>query len=157
MKKLFFFACVLLSLNVFGQTHLQPLRLGIIVNNVDSATHWYEKNLGFEVYKKMSFPEYDGLKINFLKCNKFEIELVEKKTSLSVKQLKPDYDNNKTPLQGIMKLAFEVDNIHQLFNQFKKEKQIKFVIELSHDKAFDVDFFMMEDLDGNLLQFIGKK
>jgi hypothetical protein len=42
----------------------------------------------------MSFPEYDGLKINFLKRNKFEIELVEKKTSLFVKQLKPDYDSN---------------------------------------------------------------
>jgi hypothetical protein len=56
-----------------------------------------------------------------------------------------------------MKLAFEVDNIQQLFNQFKKENQIKFVIELSHDKTFDVDFFMIEDLDGNLLQFIGKK
>jgi uncharacterized glyoxalase superfamily protein PhnB len=157
MKKIYFFACLLFSINVFGQTQLKPIRLGIIVNNIDNATRWYEKNLGFEVYKRMSFPEYDGLKINFLKRDQFEIELVEKMMSLSIKKLKPDYDSNKTPLEGIMKLAFEVNDIQLLFNQLKKNNQVKFVTKLSHDQTFDVDFFMIEDLDGNLLQFLGKK
>lgn len=101
----------------------------------------------------MSFPEYDSLKINFLKGKSFELELMEKKTSFNIKNRIPGYDINKQPLQGFYKIAFTVNNIEQLYSRLKK-KNVTEVLGLTDDKAFNSTFFIIQDLDGNLLQFI---
>jgi catechol 2,3-dioxygenase-like lactoylglutathione lyase family enzyme len=154
MKTLFFIICGLITSGLYGQLKLEPIRLGITVKNVEQASHWYEDNLGFKTYKKMDFPDYDGLKIYFLRQGEFEIELIEKRTSFSIKHLRPDYDLNKEPLEGLSKMAFRIDNLGQLFEKLKRNG-VKQIMGITHDKEFDIDFFMIEDLDGNILQFIG--
>ena len=154
MKTIFLIIWGLLAQNIYGQIKLEPFRLGITVKNAEHASNWYQDNLGFTVYKKMSFPEYDSLKIYFLKQGEFEIDLVEKKTSFSIKELRPDYNLNREPLEGFYKIVFRIDSLRQTYEKLKKNG-VKEIIGLTHDEVFDVDFFMIEDTDGNILQFIG--
>lgn len=149
-------AILSLTFTTFSQATLQPLRVGITVSNIDRASAWYEKNLGFITYKKMQFPEYDSLYIHFLKQGEFEIELVSKKTMLSIQKLRPGYDMNKEPLQGFIKLVFTSNDIQALFQKLQ-QNGVKEVLGITHDKEFNVDFFLIEDMDGNLLQFIQMK
>lgn len=155
MKTIFFIICGLITSSLYGQVKLEPFRLGVTVKSVEQAAHWYEDNLGFKTYKKMDFPDYDGLKIYFLRQGEFEIELIEKKTSFSIERLRPDYDINKEPLEGFSKIAFRVDNLEQTFEKLKRNG-VKEIMGITHDSEFDVDFFMVEDTDGNILQFIGR-
>lgn len=146
----------LFTISVFGQIKLTPHLLGIVVKNVDSSAKWYEEKLEFKVYEKMDFPEYDSLKIYFLKQGNFEIELIEKKTSFSIKNLRPDYDINKDPLRGISKITFLTENIAQVFTKVK-QSGAKIAYELVNDKTRGVSFFIIEDPDGNMVQLIEKK
>jgi catechol 2,3-dioxygenase-like lactoylglutathione lyase family enzyme len=155
MKTIFLIICGLLAQSLYGQIKLEPFRLGITVKNVEQASHWYEDNLGFKTYKRMKLPEYDSLKIYFLKQGEFEIELIEKKTSFSIKDLRPDYNLNKEPLEGFSKIAFRIDSLKLTYEKLKKNG-VKEIVGLTHDVAFNVDFFIIEDIDGNMLQFIGR-
>jgi len=155
MKTAFLVICGLLANSLYGQIKLEPYRLGITVKNAEQAAQWYQQNLGFKVYKQMSFPEYDSLKIYFLKWETFEIELVEKKTSFSIKDVRPGYNINKEPLEGFSKIAFRTDSLRQTYEKLKKNG-VKEIMGLTHDEGFNVDFFIIEDPDGNMLQFIGQ-
>jgi uncharacterized glyoxalase superfamily protein PhnB len=153
MKAVIILLTLILAGNTYAQTSFQPYRLGIVVKDADRASEWYEKNLGFKSYKKMSFPEYDSLKIDFLRSADFEIELVQKKTSLSIHKLHPGYNMNKEPLEGFAKIAFRTKDIKAWYEKLKKNG-VKEVMGITYDKTFNADFFMIEDIDGNLLQFI---
>lgn len=131
----------------------EPFRLGITVRNVDQASRWYEENLDFKTYKRMNFPEYDSLKIYFLRNGEFEIELIEKRTSFSIRTLRPDYNLNKEPLEGFAKVAFRIDNIGQVYEKLKRNG-VKEIMGITHDQEFREDFFIVEDMDGNVLQFV---
>lgn len=154
---LLFFAFLVVVNGATAQIdQLAPHRIGIIVSNVDSAVVWYQQHLGCRLYKSMDFPEYDSLKIRFLQHPYFDIELVEKKTSIPIKKLLPDYDINKAPLQGLAKVSFRVPHIKEVFARMQQNK-VRITIPLTHDKTFDTDFFMIEDRDGNMLQFLEDK
>ena len=156
MKTIFLIISGLVTTNLYGQFKLDPYRLGITVKNIEHASHWYEENLGFKAYKKMDFPEYDSLKIRFLRQGDFEIELIEKRTSFSIKSLRPNYSFSNEPLEGFSKIAFRVDDLRQMYEKLKRHG-VKEILGITHDKEFDVDFFMVEDIDGNILQFIEAK
>jgi catechol 2,3-dioxygenase-like lactoylglutathione lyase family enzyme len=156
MKYILIFFFVSITINLFGQGAIRPYRLGVTVQNADSSSKWYEEKMGFETYKKMSFPEYDSLRIYFLKKDSFEIELIEKRTSFSIKTFVPGYDLNKAPLRGLSKIVFKVDHINQFYQRIR-QKGAKEVLSVTHDEVFNVDFFIIEDLDGNFLQFIEPK
>jgi catechol 2,3-dioxygenase-like lactoylglutathione lyase family enzyme len=152
------FLIVLLALgssSLNGQQKLEPLRVGIIVKDVDQVSRWYETNLGFTTYKRMAFPQYDSLQIFFLRQGDFEIELVQKRTSFSIKSLRKDYDINKEPLEGFVKIVFRVKDIVKIHDKVKRNG-VKEILGITHDKEFDLDFFMIEDPDGNLLQFVSQ-
>jgi catechol 2,3-dioxygenase-like lactoylglutathione lyase family enzyme len=123
------------------------------VKNIDSSAQWYQKNLGYKLDRKMQFPEYDSLQICFLKSSTFEIELVSKRTSFPIQRFVPDFDINKAPLQGLVKIAFQVANLETLYRQLKG-REVKELLGISYDKATDSDFFVITDPDGNMLQFI---
>jgi uncharacterized glyoxalase superfamily protein PhnB len=133
----------------------EPYRIGIIVKNVEQAARWYESNLEFKTYKKMEFPEYDSLKIYFLRQENFEIELVEKKTSFPLKKVMPEYDINKEPLEGFCKIAFRIKDIKLVYEKMKKNG-VKEIMPITYDKELKVEFFIVEDNDGNMIQFISR-
>lgn len=139
----------------FAQS-VKPHTIGIVVQDIEKSTKWYEEVLELKLYKEMSFPEYDSLKINFLKGKEFQLELLEKKTSFSISKYVPGYSLNDKPLLGFSKLAFTVPNIEQLYERLKK-KDVKEVLGITEDKEFNSRYFIIKDLDGNILQFITPK
>lgn len=153
MNKLLIIFSFLIAQNSLAQLKIEPARIGIVVSDVDKASSWYHVNLDFKEYKRMEFPAYDSTRIVFSKNAQFEIELIEKKTSLSIKSLKPDYDFNKEPLEGIFKITFDVTGIEQVYNRIKGNG-VKEIIGLTYDTEFKQNFFIVEDCDGNLIQLI---
>lgn len=136
----------------FAQS-IKPHTIGIVVADVEKSTKWYEQVLGLKLYKEMSFPEYDSLKINFLKGYEFQLELMEKKTSFTISTYVPDYSLNDKPLIGFSKVAFVVTNIEQLYEQLKIKK-VTVILGITEDKEFNSKYFIIKDPDGNILQFV---
>jgi catechol 2,3-dioxygenase-like lactoylglutathione lyase family enzyme len=143
------------SQSLHAQT-IAPYRIGIVVSNAERSTAWYEEYLEFKCYKRMDLPQYDSLKINFLKRDGFEIELVQKATSFSVRDIVKEYDIDKAPLEGFVKLAFRVENIHETYRSIHHPR-VKEIMGVTFDDAMSCDFFLIEDPDGNMLQFISPR
>jgi catechol 2,3-dioxygenase-like lactoylglutathione lyase family enzyme len=155
MKYSIYVLLLLSSLASFGQKEFKPVRLGIIVKNVDSSSLWYQNTLGFKEYKRLQFPAYDSMKIAYLQKSGFEVELVQQQNTVSAEELKKNFDKAKTPLRGMVKLAFKVTKLSALYNEVRGKAKV--LLPITNDKELNVDFFMIEDPDGNLLQFVQSK
>ena len=89
-----------------------------------------------------------------MKLGEVELELIQKNTSISISKFIPDYyaDVDKSPLRGFTKIAFLVNDVETLSEKLK-QKEVKFYANLFRDDEFELWSFIIEDLDGNLLQF----
>lgn len=130
-----------------------PNLVGVYVCSAENSAQWYTEKLGFKTFKKMDFPEYDSLKIYFLEKENFRLELIQKKTALSAKNVIKNYDEEKTPLLGFAKLSFIVKNIKELEDKLKSEN-VKIRYPLIKDNEFKEMSFIVEDPDGNYIQFV---
>jgi catechol 2,3-dioxygenase-like lactoylglutathione lyase family enzyme len=131
---------------------LCPYLVGLIVADISKSADWYHEHLGFEIAKTMDFPELDSLRIVFLKRDASELELVQKRSSISIKKYVPDYDQNASPVQGITKVAFWVHDVSALADTLRM-RGIKILYGPFNDETFKLRSMIIEDLDGNLLQF----
>lgn len=143
---------VLSNYSISAQS-LKPYIIAIVVNDIEKATEWYENTLELSLYKELSFPEYDSLKINFLKRESFEIELIEKKTAFSIQEYVKNYDANNEPLIGFCKVSFLVSDVELEYERLKKLNVEEFM-GITEDKDFKTKYFFIRDIDGNLIQFI---
>ncbi len=158
MKNNLFTLVIILIFTCFyahGQA-IKPHIIGIVVSDIEKASKWYEDVLGLELYKEMSFPQYDSLKINFLKGKDFQLELMEKKSSFSIAEYVSDYSLNKSPLLGFSKIAFSVPDVNLIYKKMKKMKVTE-VLGITEDREFKSVYFIIKDPDGNILQFIEQK
>ena len=155
MRNTLFLLFILTSINILGQ-NFQPKRLAIVVSDMDASAKWYKDVLDMEVYKEMSFPDYDSLKITFVKNDSFEFELLSKSSSFSIKKYVPDYSVNNAPMHGPYKLAFKVNDLQGLFEKTKK-LGVEIQYEITEDPTFNSTFFIVADPDGNTFQFIEEK
>lgn len=137
-------------------TLLQPYLVAISVTNVDQATEWYQRILGFVFCKRMDFPEY-ALRIVLLEHNGFILELIEKQGSFPIKERMPEIDDDVF-VRGFKKLAFLVQNVDELAATLKTVG-----VELLFDVSEQADWpggktksFIIEDPDGNWVQFFQK-
>lgn len=127
-----------------------PDLAGIIVKDIDAVTTWYETNLGFTVYKKMDLPQYDSLKINFLKRDGFNLELVGRRRTID----RNEYSSFENPqLTGLNKISFRVQNIQSLADRLRKNG-VRFKTNVFHDANFKLTSFIVEDPEGNIVQFV---
>lgn len=162
-SKLFLVLCTFLALPVSwtqtktilakGTADARPYWAGISVSDADASARWYEEKLHFGLTKKMDLPQHK-LRIVFLELNGFTLELVEFKDSVSFdtarKRIPELKDRDK--LRGFVKLGFLVGNVDVLAGELKRAG-VKLRIELTEDRAFGNKFFLVEDPDGNVLQF----
>jgi catechol 2,3-dioxygenase-like lactoylglutathione lyase family enzyme len=136
---------------------IRPSLVAISVGDLDAAMNWYETNLGFMLREKKDFPQH-GLRIAFLELNGFELELVEDKTSISLVAIQkhlPEADD-EAKIQGLVKLAFTVDDLAAL-NSKLKANGVKFQIDLSKSNRQEgVRYIVVRDSDGNWIQLFGK-
>lgn len=145
----------LLATQSFGQaTDSRPILVAIQVKDVAKAAGWYSDFLGFSPVSKREFPDH-GLKITVVELNNFRLELVENpkvlyKTDALQKLSVED-------VTGFSKVTFRVVDIRALYDQLQK-KRAHFQIALKESNVnADELFFIVLDVDGNWLQFIGAK
>ena len=144
------------SVSFLNAQSIKPHTIGIVVSDMDKATAWYQDILELELSKEMAFPEYDSLRINFLTGEHIRLELIAKKTSFAIDDYVKDYNINKEPLIGFSKIAFLVPNVEATYERLKKFN-VEEVFGITEDKQFNSSFFIIKDLDGNLIQFIEQK
>lgn len=133
--------------------NVKPSLIGIVVSDLNASTTWYSELFDLKLVKEMSFPKYDSLKINFLKNDDFQLELMEKKTSFSIKDYVENYSINNKPLLGFSKIAFTVKDIQAFYKKIKA-MNAKEILAVTEDKEFNTAYFIIADPDGNALQFI---
>ncbi len=151
---------IVLGVSVLSaQTHpsdssraLKPYLAALNAKDASKTAEWYVRNLGFAVMKVMDFPQYDSLRIIFLKLDAFELEVIQKRSSFDIRKFVPDYDQEKSPVRGIAKLAFMAHGIRQLADSLR-QKAVKILYGPFDDEAFGIRSVIIEDLEGNLLQF----
>jgi len=154
MKYRFIITWLFFFLFCFGHGQsIKPYTVGIFVSDIDKSSRWYAKVFDMKLTKELSFPEYDSLKINFLEGNDFRIEMIEKNTAFSITEYVSDYNLNDKPLIGFFKIAFLVPDIQRIYDQLKTFN-VEVLYEITEDTQFDSKFFIIKDLDGNLIQFI---
>jgi catechol 2,3-dioxygenase-like lactoylglutathione lyase family enzyme len=131
----------------------RPYLIALVAADVDKTTEWYREKLGFDVIRSLDFPQYDGLRIVFMKREETELELIQKGNSFPIKKFVPDYDGfDKAPLIGIAKIAFWVSDVDALAGSLQAKK-VKVLRTPYDDKDFGIRSLIIEDLDGNVLQF----
>jgi len=155
IRNIFFTLSLFITACSFGQS-IKLHTIGIVVSDIEKASDWYENILELKLYKEMAFPEFDSLKINFLRGKEFQLELMEKKTSFSINAYVPDYSLNNSPLIGFSKVSFSVTNIHGMYDRIKK-LGVHEILGITEDPEFNSIYFIINDLDGNVLQFIEQR
>jgi catechol 2,3-dioxygenase-like lactoylglutathione lyase family enzyme len=132
------------------QPGLTPDLISIISKDIVKSSKWYQENLGFKLIKTMDFPEYDSLKIHFLERDGFKIEIVEKKKA----EARSRFSSFENPLlQGFNKISFKVSDIKTLAKTLS-DRKVNFKTKVFHDEVFKLTSFIIEDPEGNLLQFV---
>lgn len=130
--------------------------IAISVSNIEKSTNWYTEKLGFNIEKGIqNYPDYD-LKLAFLSQGKFRIELMEMKDAISSNEV---LSRNEAYVGGVFKLGFITSNIESLYNQLNQMADVDFVTEIGEVPKnnlpinWPTKYFLIKDLDGNLIQF----
>jgi catechol 2,3-dioxygenase-like lactoylglutathione lyase family enzyme len=135
----------------------EPRLVALSVANLDETISWYQENLGFKLRDRKDFPQA-SLRIAFLELQGFELELVEKRKSVSLAAIQkaiPEADD-QAKMQGIVKLAFSVADARELAAQMKR-RGVRFEMGLTpSNREPGVIFFIVRDNNGNWLQFFSR-
>jgi catechol 2,3-dioxygenase-like lactoylglutathione lyase family enzyme len=128
--------------------------VALVVSDAVKSAEWYQQNLGFHTTRKMDFPQLDSLKIIFLRWGSFELELIQKKSSLAIAKIVAGYDQEKSPVQGFAKIAFRVENVDAMADSLRG-KAVRISFGPFDDETFHLRSLIIQDRDGNYLQFSG--
>ncbi len=131
---------------------LRPSLAALVVPDVSRSAAWFRENLDFHVDREMTFPRGDSLKILFLKRDESTLELIQKNTSIPITKAVPGYDPENASLQGFAKIEFRTENV-SLLAQRLKERGVKILFGPFDDDTFGVRSLIIQDGDGNALQF----
>lgn len=139
-----------------GQSALataRPYLVSLSVANLDTSVRWYRDMLGFRETRRLNVPD-SSLRISFLELNGFRLEMIEFKDSISSAAIRSKFPavDDQAKVQGFGKLAFAVTNVGEVAASLK-DKKIKFVREVTQEKKTGEIWFIIEDPDGNWLQF----
>lgn len=129
----------------------QPYLLALSVADVAEAQKWYGDKLGFETLKTRDLPE-SGVSVAVMELHGFRLELVSAPESIPRTGALTDKNNGASP-RGIYKLSFMVENLDRAASAFR-EQGVAFHLAPAIDEYFGVRYFIIRDLDGNLIQIV---
>jgi catechol 2,3-dioxygenase-like lactoylglutathione lyase family enzyme len=136
----------------------RPYLASLSVANLDGAVRWYSDVLGFRETRRLDLPDH-ALRIGFLQLNGFRLELIEFKGSVAMTAIQSKFPgvDDRAKVQGFGKLGFAVRDIEAAASSLRAKKA-KFVRDVTHEKETGETWLMIEDMDGNCLQFfeVGK-
>ena len=130
-----------------------PYLVSASVANLDTAVRWYTEVLGFREVRRLNLPEH-ALRISFVELSGFRLELIESKGSVSLSSIQSKFPevSDRAKVQGFGKLAFTVASIETLATWLKSQK-VSFVRDVTLDQETGEKWLIIEDMDGNWLQF----
>src|SRR6218665_3144162 len=131
----------------------RPVLAGMFVNNLDSSVAWYTKHLSYSLKEKKDYQEAH-LRIAILSSGNFELELVQSGEVVSKRELFPKEHKDVT---GFAKLTFRVNQVEQRSQQLLKSGAAFAVKLRDSNRQKGEQFFIVLDIDGNWIQFIGDK
>lgn len=146
---------ILLTTQSFGQaTDSRPILVAIQVKDVEKSAAWYADFLGFSQVGHRELPD-QSMKIMVVELNNFRLELVGNAKVLSRTEALQNL--NVKDVTGFSKVTFRVPDIRTLYDQLlKKSAHFQIALKESNVNADEL-FFIVLDVEGNWLQFIGAK
>lgn len=125
--------------------------IGLFAKDVTTLKTWYEEKLGFKV---LEFNVSDnGFGFAMLEGYGMWIEMIQNPGVVGRSQFSAKFPS-AMGTHGFFKLGFQVENVEALFQELKA-KGLKFKYELMTNARFKMRLFIVEDLEGNWLQFFG--
>ena len=149
---------VLLASNLYAQTHVPGIVgknfIAMTVSDNDSTSLWYENVFGVRLLKEIK--PADGLVHIRIEGNEFlMVEILEMKESRNIVDCNLKQEQAHL-LQGFFKAGLFVRDAAKA-EQYFKSKGIAIRHPLFHDKETATSSFILEDPNGNMLQFIEDK
>ena len=127
--------------------------VAISVANLEHSIAWYEKNLGFRLTQRRDFHESQILTA-ILGGVGFQLELIQNAHSMPLAHFLAD-PSQPTLIQGYKKIVIQTRELEALY-ELLQEHDVTFVYpDIQETPGVWGQWFMIEDLDGNILQFIG--
>ncbi len=120
------------------------------MSNRSRSVAWYTNVLGFRVEEQSDLADA-RLRIAMLERDGFELELVELGGSRSARELLPGNDN-PAMIQGFGKLAFSIPDLDAWATRLRSHG-VRFIHAPAEDAIHRTRWFIVQDVDGNWLQF----
>jgi catechol 2,3-dioxygenase-like lactoylglutathione lyase family enzyme len=129
--------------------------VAISVANLKQSREWYEKNLGFQFIRQRDFPESRMLTA-ILGGTGFQLELIENMDSRPIDQFLED-TSQPTLIQGFKKVVIQIRELIPLYEALKQNGVTFVYPDIEETPGIWGKWFMIEDPDGNIFQFIDGK
>jgi catechol 2,3-dioxygenase-like lactoylglutathione lyase family enzyme len=126
--------------------------VAISVANLEQSMEWYKTNLGFQLIQQRDFPE-NQVFTAIIGGVGFQLELIQNTGSKPIAQFLED-TSQPTLLQGFKKIVIQTRDLLPLYDLLK-QNEVTFVYpDIQETPGVWGKWFMIEDPDGNILQFI---
>lgn len=126
--------------------------VAISVANLEKSMEWYNENLGFQLMQRRDFPE-SQIFTAILGGVGFQLELIQNSGSKPISQFLDD-PAQPTLIQGFKKVVIQTQQLSQLCDALE-QSDVTFVYPgIQETPGVWGKWIMIEDLDGNVFQFI---
>lgn len=139
-----------MSLHKLPAFHVHTV--AISVANLERSTEWYKKNLGFQLVQRRDFPENQTFTA-IIGGVGFQFELIQTASSKPIAQFLEDR-SQPTLLQGFKKVVIWTGELIPLYDLLKQNGVVFVYPDIQETPGVWGKWFMIEDPDGNILQFI---
>lgn len=126
--------------------------VAISVANLEQSMEWYKKNLGFQLIQRRDFPESQVFTAMLAGVG-FQLELIQNISSRPISQFLAD-TSQPTLLQGFKKIVIQTKQLFQLYDALKRNGVTFVYPDIQETPGVWGKWFMIEDLDENIFQFI---
>jgi methylmalonyl-CoA/ethylmalonyl-CoA epimerase len=128
---------------------IEPYAITMSVPNIEIASAWYDRVLGFKIEKTKSYPEF-GTKLAFLKRGSFRVELIEDAKA------KPGITRADAPahtaFHGYSQFMFQTKDLAAT-KRYMQTKKVPIHFEFENTEL-GVRFFFIRDPNQNLITFV---
>ena len=127
----------------------RPYFSAVIVHNIDSSTVWYQSVFDLKARNSIN-DTVGGFRVMILESSSFLLELIENKSFLQQRRILADKPQG-TRIEGSFKNGFRIPDMDSCLKHLARLKIIPERIYTDSDTK--KRNFLIEDPDGNLLQF----
>jgi lactoylglutathione lyase len=126
--------------------------VAISVANLEQSIDWYRRKLGFQLMQRRDFPESQVFTAILGEAG-FQLELIQHTGSRPISQFVHD-SSQPTLIQGFKKIVLQSGELMSLYESLRQKDVIFVYPDIQETLGVWGKWFMIEDLDGNIFQFM---